>query len=527
VEQHPEDKDAAGLGGAAMPRGPADSTASEAGANIRGSSLLLTGRIMSMALNMGTQVLIVRHLAVNDYGAFAYAYSFLFTARILVTLGHTRTITRFLSIYDERRDYNRLFGTLVMEVALTVGIGAVFFLGLLGLRDVLTGTLIDDPTAVALLAILILLAPIESLDDLLEGTCAVFANPRAIFFRKYVLGPGLKFAVVLTLALTNAGVFFLAGGYVAAGLVGILIYLVTVLRLMRRQGYLEHFRWRSLDMPFAEVSKFSLPLLTTELVTISMTTVSVAILGNVSGAGAVAAYRAIFPAARLNHFAYHSFTVLFMPYVSRLYARNDARGVRDAYWRTAVWLTVFTFPVFALTVPLAQPTTVTLFGDRYAESATYLALLSAAYYTNAALGFNALILQVYGRLRYLVAVNAFAAVLNVVLSLVLIPRWGALGIAVANSATLLLQNLLNQAGLSRGIGIGVFNARYLRVYLVVAGATGALWGLQQWMSPHPFVSFGAAAIASAAVFLANRSLLQVHETFPELLRIPILRRLLA
>ena len=41
--------------------------------HIRGSSLLLAGRILSLGLNLGVQVLLIRYLAKTDYGAFAYA----------------------------------------------------------------------------------------------------------------------------------------------------------------------------------------------------------------------------------------------------------------------------------------------------------------------------------------------------------------------------------------------------------------------------------------------------------------------
>jgi hypothetical protein len=48
---------------------------------IRGSSLLLIGRTLSMAVNFAVQVLIVRYLSKTDYGAFAYALSIVARSR--------------------------------------------------------------------------------------------------------------------------------------------------------------------------------------------------------------------------------------------------------------------------------------------------------------------------------------------------------------------------------------------------------------------------------------------------------------
>jgi hypothetical protein len=53
----------------------AHSTDDETKAHIRGSSLLLFGRLLALAINLAIQVVIVRYLSKSDYGAFAYALS--------------------------------------------------------------------------------------------------------------------------------------------------------------------------------------------------------------------------------------------------------------------------------------------------------------------------------------------------------------------------------------------------------------------------------------------------------------------
>jgi O-antigen/teichoic acid export membrane protein len=494
---------------------------------IRGSSVLLLGRVLSMVLNLGTQVLILRYLPKEEYGAFAYGLSFLVTARIISTLGHARTVTRFLSIYDERRDYGRLMGTLVMESGIALGMGALFTIGLALFRGDLTGTLIDDPDAVSVLTILILMAPIEAIDDLLEGTCAVFASPRAIFFRKHVLAPLLRLAVVVALVVAGAGVTFLAAGYVLAALLGVLVYGVTAYHLLRSRGAFSGLKWKDLRFPFLEITRFSIPLLSTELVYIAMGTVSVVILGAKAddGAIAVASFRAVLPLAQVNQFVRRSFTLLFLPQVSRLFERGDREGMRDAYWQTAAWLAVLTFPVFLLTVPLAQPVTDTLFGEKYSSSAPILALLSSALYVNAALGFNAEMLLVNARLRYLLAVNVVCAGLDIGLCWVLVPDHGAMGVAVANATTIVAQNLLNQLGL-RGLGIGVVDRRYAGAYATVAIGGVAVWLVQEALAPPLAITLVVAGVVSLLVLRANRHRLDVEHTFPEILSVPIVGRLL-
>jgi len=493
--------------------------------HIRGSSVLFAGRLLSLALNLATQVLIVRLLTKTDYGAFAYALAFAPGVMTLISVGHHEILTRFLALYEEDRDYDKLFGTIVMKIATIVSGGAFAFVLVLALQGLLSGSGAGQSQSTALLLILIWLAPLDGIGYVFEAVFAVFSRPRAIFFRKYLLVPGMRFSFAIVLMALGGSVTVLAIGYVSASLFGLVAYGAMAVRFFRERGLLVHFNRRTIVMPFREVFGFSLPLLSTDLVYISMTTVSVILLGHFSGAADVANYRAIFPVARLNSLVFATFALLFTPLATRLFARGDRAGMRDAYWHTAVWLAVLTFPIFAVAGPLAQPTTVLLFGDRYGDAAILLALLASGFYFNAALGYNALTLTTHGHNRFVAKVNLAAAVLNIGLSVVLISRHGALGVAIANASTLVLQNVFNQVGMSRRIGIRLAEWRYVRPYLVITSAAVGLAVVQMALHPPAVVSFALAGLATIFVFAANREILAIEATFPELLRVPGLRRL--
>ncbi len=502
-----------------------DSSEASTSRQLRGSSVLLSGRVLSVVLNLVTQVLLLRHLSKADFGAFGYALSFVTTARVLVTLGHNRTVTRFLSIYDEQRDHARLLGTLAMESALAFGLGGLLFAGAVGVQGWLSPALIDDPQAASLLVIIIALAPIEAFDDLMEAMCAVLAKPSVIFVRKHVLAPLLRLGTVIVLIVIDAGVRFLAVGYVVSAAVGILLYAGTVASMLRHRGLLAWPRRGQLIMPFGDITRFTLPLMTSELVYISTGPVSIVVLGGFAGTTGVAAFRAVLPAATLNLFVHRSFTLLFLPQVSRLHVRGDRVAMAEAYWRTAAWLAVLTFPIFALTGAMAEPLIIALFGERYASSAPVLSVLAIGMYVNAALGFNVEVLQVTARLRYLATVKLLCVVVDISLVFAVVPNHGALGVAVASAGTLIVQNLLNQRGASRAMATAFVPRRYMSVYLVAALTAGALWAVETALDPTIVPAVALAGVGSIVVLLANRRFLDVHGTFPEIRRIPILRAL--
>ncbi|MGB3713949.1 MAG: flippase [Candidatus Promineifilaceae bacterium] len=490
---------------------------------IRGSSLLLVGRFLSKGVNFAIQVLIVRYLTKSDYGAFAYALSIVLIGEAIVTFGLDRAVTRFVPIYHEQRDYNKMFGTLVMVMGTLLLLSLALILLFFGLQGFIGQELINDQLAMALLLILIFLSPVRAYDTLLNGMFAVFSRPSAIFFRKYVLGPGLKLGVVLVLVLGRSNVRFLAFGYLAAAVIAVTIFSVVLYRVLREQKLFQNFSFRTLEIPWKVILAFTVPLLTSDLVYLAMGSMDVVLLEHFRGTVDVAALRAVQPAARLNQIVLASFGLLFTPVAARMFARGEREGINKLYWQNAIWIAVISFPIFALTFSLAQPMTTLLFGERYRESAMILALLSFGYYFNAALGQNGLTLKVFGKVRYVMGINIFVATLNVVLNLILIPRYGAMGAAVGTFTTLIIFNLLKQGGLRFGTGINILEGRHLKVYLIIAfGALGLLL-VQLTTSAPVYVSIAFAAIVSFAVLRLNRDSLNVEKTFPEILRFPLVR----
>jgi O-antigen/teichoic acid export membrane protein len=492
---------------------------------VRGSTLLVVGRLVTMVLTTATQVVIVRALTKSDFGGFAYALAIATAGQTLLSLGQGRLLSRFMAKYEEQRDYDRMFGAMVLAAG-TIAVTSTAFLGLLFL---LPGTLIpaSDPETVQVVLILVFLAPIQALDQVFVSLFAVFSAPGAIFFRKYLFTPGLRLVVVVLLAVTGSSVTFLAGGYVVTGLIGLVVSMAVFLRVLRERGLITKLRPSRIRVPYRAVFSFSMPLITGELLLMSFTVGGVLVLGYFQSAAEVASYRAVFNPSRLNTAVLGAFVPLFLPLAARLFERDDVGGLRRAYWHTGAFVAVLTFPIFALTGPLAPTLTVVLFGERYADSGAVLALLSVGYYFSTVLGFNAYTLQVCERIRFLVGVNVFVAALNIGLCFALVRPLGALGIATANLAALVTQNLLQQWALRSALGTAFIDRSCVRCYLVIVACAVALWALQELIHPGPLLGLSAAIAASLVVLLASRRAIELADTFPELRRLPLVRRLVA
>ena len=152
-----------------------------------------------------------------------------------------------------------------------------------------------------------------------------------------------------------------------------------------------------------------------------------------------------------------------------------------------------------------------------------MALLAFGYYFNAALGFNADTLRVYGRLRYTVVIDFISMVISVGLSLILIPRYGPMGAALGTCGSLVLYNILNHIGLRSATRVDLFRMQFFRVYASVILGAVLLYVFQYLVSAPIFIDLILAGLISLIVLVINRRFLEVALTFPELLRFPIVR----
>ncbi len=493
---------------------------------IRGSALLLAGRMFALLTNLAVQILLVRYLAKSEYGSFAFALSMVAMGTNLSLLGLNRSLSRFVPIYHEQRDYKRMAGTSVLVFATVLGVALAIALIVFCAQRLLSLSVIRDDLSLTLLLLLVALVPVDALDNLFQSSFSVFAKVRAIFFRRHLLGPALKLMAIVGVMIFDADVQTLAICYLGAGVLGLLLYIFLLYQVLRSEGLLQHFAPRIWKFPARELFSYSVPLYSSQLGFLFRGALVVLLLEVLQSSEAVADFRAVLPFARLNVVVLESFTFLFTPIASRMFARDETSLINDLYWKSAIWVAVLTFPIFLATGVMSGPLTVFMLGEEYAAASTVMTVLALGYFFDAALGFTVQTLRVYAKVRYVVMCDVASIIIAVVLNVLLIPLYGAVGAAVATASAMITQNLLYLLTMQLTTSIGKLHWKYAQVYLSFALIGVLLIVVQRLLSPPLFVGLLFVAAASAGAVALNRHTLAAGTMFPELTRVPLLGRLL-
>ena len=494
---------------------------------LRGGALLLVGRVFAIVIKFAVQLMFIRYLPKEQFGAFAYVISIVDMSQILVLIALDKTASRFIPIYSENDDKKSILGFLLISVWTVLTLSAIILLFVFTRGDFIVSTLISDHISYVLLLFVITLVPAQALDSLFQGVFAAFGDVRSIFFRRYVLWPILQFVVILFIVLLQFDVFLLAIGYALSGVLTTATYAFMLVGLMRREGLVENFSLRNgIKFKFGEIYGFTLPMFLTGIVLIVRSQFIIIFMEFFNGVVAVAEYRAVEPVLRLITIVYDSFVYLYLPMVSRLFASSDDEGVDELYWRATAWMAIITFPVFLVTFSLSDSVVALLFPDEYSSSSLIMAVMAIGAYVDVVAGFNKDTLRAYNRIKYLMFVDILIMFIALISIFLFVPSLGALGGGIAYVVVIIFNNVLYHIGLVRFTSVRLFDFSYLSIYLTIIISAIALKLIQTYFALPLFITLPIVALISILILRANVMKLKVGETFPELLKVPILNKLL-
>lgn len=493
---------------------------------IRGSALLLSGRGCSLLMNLVTQILIVRALSRTDYGALAYVISVVELLSIVSLIAIDKTVLRFGAIYHEQKDNSRFAGALFLAMFVPTVAGLAIIATLTMAGPAVISLLALDSTSWSLLTVICLLIPANGFASVSLSLITVVKGARSVFVRKHLLTPAIKLLLVALAAAISSQPQDLAVALLIAGICGLAADLWLVGRLLVTEQLLGYFRPHRIVLPIREFVCYSLPVLASDLSFMVRGTLLVVLLGWLGSSEQTAALRAVLPLVRLNELVLLNFMVLFVPAASRLFANDKLEQLWETHRQTNLWIMVLSFPLFAVTTALAGPLTVLMFGAAYADASLLLAVLSAGYYVQAVYGLNGHLLRVLGRIRLLLAADIAGGILLLVAALAMIPKWGALGAAIAAAGGIVVHSHLRSLAVDCVTGTRPSGTGNQFAIVVTLSAAAFVTFVSICWSPGWIAGSSVAVAASITVLVALRDRLNVGESFPELRKLPFLSHLL-
>ncbi|MDB4670836.1 oligosaccharide flippase family protein [Pirellulaceae bacterium] len=487
---------------------------------LRGSVILVAGRIFALVVNFGVQVATIRYLPKAEYGILAFAISVVGAVSVVCLLGLDKTAGRYLSVYIEKNDSRRFWGSAVFSFVVVSVLGFASAISLLiaywweySVFDLSGETML-------ILAVVSGLVVAESLNCLFEAFFAALGNVRSIFMRRHILSPLLKIIAAFIVIILEGNLWEFATGQLLAGLIGTLICVPITWRVIRLPQTPPWPGFFQLILPVRKIMLHGGSMLIGDLGFLLRGAIIPILIGIYFEATEVADYQSVFSLARLNQFVLLTFSILFIPHAARLSERGNIPEMQSLFESATLWIMILSFPFFSITFLGGDLLPILLFGGDYRSSGSILGWLAIAFFVNAAFGTSLRLIRAVGQVKNLVFADIMVTLFSLLVSLSLIPRFGALGAAYSMLASYLFQAMVYQIWAYRFTSVNPFSMRIIAPFLIgVVFCLGMRSVLEQWQLTD---SFGilAAILVSAIILILFAKKLAIEDAFPELGKLP-------
>ena len=420
-------------------------------------------RVLVPMLSVALVVALSRHLGPPGLGRFTLAYSLLTIFNSIGPLGLNPVVTR-----AGARDRSSLTGTLNHALSLCAAVSALLTLGMIGTAMVMDYDR-ETRAAIAILSLGILpcvsgmlldgaAMAIERVDQIAVGVLIEYVIKIGVGLALLLLGFGLP--AVLLMAVVGKG---------AACMVQIV--------LLRRGGIAVGWgrRWSDIRPLLALVPTF----LGISVFATLYWRIDVLMLSELRPVSDVGYYGAAYRLLEVAMVLPQSLSMSLYPQIAAA-SHNNPEALRNLGRAALRYLTVFSLPAAVCITVLAEPGLRLLYGKGFEVAAPTLAVLIFTLVPYGAVRYNAYVLVAANRQRIDLWLNGLLTAVNVLLNLVLIPRYGHLGAAAATLTAILLYALLQWTYLQRFLpGHGAPIPTGLPILLVTAATGGCVWLLRE------------------------------------------------
>ncbi len=410
-------------------------------------------KLLSIPVGLATSIILARALGPQAFGQYAFIMALVPLIALPVSGGLPPLITREIAIFSHSNNWSLYQGALRVSHVWVFLIATIIILGYWALRVELSWVPMEGKWS--LLPIALLMVPLGGLAAIRRGTIKGLGFPAYGELPEQLIQPVVILILVATLSWqgrlnTEAAIW---SQVVGAGL----IFLLASWMFLRIQPYeakgkepvyqLKH--WGSALLPFSLIA----------LVAAFNAQIGIIILGILSTDEQVAAMRV---AERGGQFVVMSLTLVNMviaPYIVRAHREKNKALLQNLARKSARGSFILALPVAALLILGGEPLLRLAFGEEYAHLSYWpVAILVVGQLFNVFFGSVGYLLSMSGYEKETLKGQVLAVVINILLCLLLVPSFGAIGAALSVAAGIISWNILLYSAVKSRIGIssGVF-----------------------------------------------------------------------
>lgn len=443
----------------------------------RGASLGVVGKIGGRGIHVLTQVVLARSLGPASYGVYAIGWTIFRLGTLLGAVGLDRGVLRFAAGAEKVEATSRTGTGRAWVVRDAVFMGFFAAAAVAATLTFLGPTLVDSwfrkPEVASVLVWFSIAVAFASLLRVLVA--ATWTTGTVVYgvICEDLLQPGLNLGLIVLALVAGWGLRGVSQAVLISVALSSLLALYFVGRL---------FGWSPPDVADRqhgrpELLRFSMTAGAAAALPVFLTWTDRVLVGALRPAAEMGIYQAASQIPVVFSLVLSGITgSVFGSLVAHLHAQGERERVSALFRFATRWGIYVSAPILIVLVVLSREVVILLYGGDYAGGQLPLLILAFGGFMNAATGPVGLLLVMVGRERAWLIASSLALILDVVLQLVLTPRLGLPGAALATVLSLGCAFGLGLI-LARKLGYWPYDSLSWRALLALLAVGGLAWAL--------------------------------------------------
>ena len=445
----------------------------------RGGVFSLIGAVVSALFGFLLVVVVTRGLHTLGSGVFFTAVALFTIVSNVGELGADTGLVRMISRYraNQRIDDLRplLSAALIPVLAACIVLGALMFVFAPFLAHTfMRGARGEDGTVY--LRTMAPFVPLAAASTVALAGTRGFASVVPVVLINSIGRPVARVLLAaLVIALGAGGLAVALSWSLPVAVAFVLGVWILYRQLRRAEGTLKRRARR--PRPFAEVAgelwRFAAPRGMAAVFEITILWLNVLMVGALASARDAGIYAAASKFVTTGTFVLEASRLAVAPRISALLAVRRERHAEELMQAATGWVIAASWPIYLMLAVFA-PVILRIYGEDFVAGGLALTVMSLAVLVNLGTGNVQTVLLMAGRSSWNLANMAAALAINFGLGLLLIPRHGVTGAAIAWSAGMIFDNVASVVQVRMLLGLRTVGARSLVVGVAAAACYGLL-----------------------------------------------------
>ena len=402
----------------------------------KGGAVAFGLKILATLLGFLNQIVLARVLGAGGIGEVILAITVVRISSQVAKFGMEEAMMKFVPLYIDQNSPQQLKGTISFALRFCLVFSAVFMLLVVGFSKFIAINIFHSEGLLILLPVIAIAIPAWVIRDVIGGILRGYHDTLRALIPESLISPFFRLGVFLILLIKGATPLYAVIAFVAGEVLAVITSIVLL------QSRLREFKPAKTKCERRKILDIAFTIIFTSMSILLYTQADIWILGMYMPTHIVGIYGIAAKLVLLVYFPMMAFNAIIPPLISSIHASGNSDELKNMVSESTRWILSLALPIMLMLLFEGKFILKYAYGEEFGAGYTVLVILIAGQMIKAFAGLTGVILQMTGGHRIYMKINIIWGIINIVLNIIMVPRFGMIGAAAATAFSLSMVDMI-------------------------------------------------------------------------------------